>query len=308
MSETADSRPMISSYRSPVITHLFMKGGPEPFETLPSAKHHVGTPVSTTFDDLGVGRDLSSFVAKDDYPLPRTQDREGYSGDDHYDWWLSGLRDYMCVKLTGERYGVSLNPSDSTFELGCASGRVLRHFACQGEGLEVWGADISLRYVEWVRKFLPNNIRVFQNTILPQLPLEDSSQRIVYAFSVFTHIDDFELAWLAELRRILAPGGLAYLTIHSERTWKNMNPEWGVWKSLMAKKEHIADYEVSADLFNKPMPAPKTVFYWTTQNVYNTQVFHSDDYVHDAWGRFLSVKEIIRQGHGYQDVVVLQKD
>ena len=33
-----------------------------------------------------------------------------------------------------------------------------------------------------------------------------------------------------------------------------------------------------------------------------------DDYVRDAWGRFLSIKEIIREGHCFQDVVVLQKE
>ena len=34
----------------------------------------------------------------------------------------------------------------------------------------------------------------------------------------------FELAWLAELRRVLVPGGFAYLTIHSEHTWRIYDP------------------------------------------------------------------------------------
>jgi SAM-dependent methyltransferase len=306
--ENAESKPMISSFNPAWISSICIKGTAKPFANLKSVKHYLDTPVFTRIDDLGVGSDLAKFVAKDDYPIPAESDREGYHKDHHYDWWVSGFRDYICTKQAAARHEVRLDPGDSIFELGCASGRVLRHFACQETGLEIWAADIQLRHVEWVRKFLPDNIRVFQNTVIPRLPLPSDSQKLVYAFSVFTHIDDFELAWVAELRRILVPGGIAYLTIHSERTWQNMKPEWALWEGLMREKEHIRDYEVSADLFKRPMPAEKTVFWWSSGEVYNSQVFHSDRYIRNAWGRFLSIKEVIPSGHGYQDVVVLQKD
>jgi len=305
--ENADARPMISSFSPPWLSSICIKGTNKPFENLLSVKHYLDTPVFTPIEDLEIGSDLGSFVGKDHYPIPAVSDREGYHKDRHYDWWMSGLRDCICAKRTLMRHGLSLNPGDNVFELGCASGRVLRHFACQETGLTIWGADIQLRHVEWIRKFLPERIRVFQNSVLPQLPLESNSQKLVYGFSVFTHIDDFELAWLAELRRILIPGGIAYLTIHSERTWKNMNPEWPLWKGLNRHKDEIPDYEISADLFKGPMPAQKTVFWWTTGQNYNAQVFHSEDYIRNAWGRFFSIKEIIAAGYDYQDVVVLQK-
>lgn len=306
--ENADSRPMISSFNPPWISAVCIKGTNKPFENLLSVKNYLDTPVFTRIDDLEIGTNLTRFVAKDDYPIPAAKDREGYHKDHDYDWWVSGLRDYICIERTLSRHGLRLNPDDNIFELGCASGRVLRHFACQETGLTIWAADIQLRHVEWIRKFLPERIRVFQNTVLPHLPLENNSQTLIYAFSVFTHIDDFELAWLAELRRILVPGGIAYLTIHSERTWQNMNPEWPLWKGLVREKDHIPDYEVSADLFKSPMPAEKTVFWWTTGQNYNTQVFHSDLYIRNTWGRFFSIKEVIPAGHGYQDIVVLQKN
>jgi SAM-dependent methyltransferase len=40
------------------------------------------------------------------------------------------------------------------------------------------------------------------------LPREDGSFDLIYAFSVFTHISDAWSAWLLELHRLLAPGGL----------------------------------------------------------------------------------------------------
>lgn len=306
--ENSHSRPMISSCQPPWLSGISIKGTSKPFHNLPSVKHYIDSGPVAAENDSEIRENLARFVANDDYPIPVEGDREGYYKDHHYEWWVSGLRDYIAIKRTLAAHGVTLNDGDNTFELGCASGRVLRHFACQEPNLTTWAADIQLRHVEWIRNFLPKTIRVFHNTVLPQLPLESNSQKLVYGFSVFTHIDDFELAWLAELRRILVTGGIAYLTIHSERTWKNMNSEWPLWKGLARHKEEIPDYKVSEDLFKGPMPAPKTVFWWTTAQNYNTQVFHSDDYIRSAWGRFLSVKEIIPAGYDYQDVVVLQKD
>jgi SAM-dependent methyltransferase len=306
--DDADYRPLISSFNPPWLSAVCIKGTNKPFQNLLSVKHYLDTPVLTPIDDLEIGADLSRFIARDDYPIPAVRDREGYHKDRHYDWWVSGLRDYLCIKRTLSHHAVDLRRGDSIFELGCASGRVLRHFACQDFGLTIWAADIQLRHVEWIRKFLPPTIRVFHNTVLPHLPLESNSQKLIYAFSVFTHIDDFELTWLAELRRILIPGGIAYLTIHSERTWQDMNTDWPLWKGLAREKENIPDYEISPELFKGPMPAEKTVFWWTTGQNYNAQVFHSEAYIRTTWSRFFLVKEVIASGYGYQDVVVLQKD
>jgi SAM-dependent methyltransferase len=306
--ENANSKPIISSFAPAWLSAICIKGRSNPYQNLPSVKHCLQPSIREQISDSEIREKLLAFVASDDYPIPAVSDREGYYKDDDFGWWLSGLRDYITIKRTLARHGLVLSSADNTFEFGCASGRVLRHFACQEPAVTIWGADIQLRHVEWIRKFLPGTIRVFQNTVLPQLPLESNSQKLVYAFSVFTHIDDFELAWLAELRRVLMPGGIGYLTIHSERTWQNMSPEWPLWKGLMRHKDHIPDYEVTAELFKEPMPLPKTVFYWTTGQTYNTQVFHSDDYIRTAWGRFLTVKEIVAGGYDYQDVVVLQKE
>ena len=195
-----------------------------------------------SFDDVKLQHPLPAYADLDPYPIPVTEDREGYYGDFHYDWWLSGLYDYLAVKQTLTRFGGSLKPGDAVFESGCASGRVLRHFACQAKDIDIWGADINLRHVEWIQNYLPQHIRIFQNTALPHLPIDDKSISLVMAFSVFTHIDELELAWLAELRRVLKPGGFAYLTIHSEHTWSIMRPGLSAFEYLMAVRERIANY------------------------------------------------------------------
>ena len=55
------------------------------------------------------------------------------------------------------------------------------------------------------------------------------------------------------------------------------------------------------------MPSPRTAFWWRDAQVYNSDLFHSHDYIRSAWGRWLRVEELRIAAHDYQDVVVLRK-
>jgi SAM-dependent methyltransferase len=48
------------------------------------------------------------------------------------------------------------------------------------------------------------------------LPFPDGHFGLVYAGSIFTHLGELHVAWLAELVRVLAPGGFLYITLHDE--------------------------------------------------------------------------------------------
>jgi SAM-dependent methyltransferase len=278
------------------------------YQILPPVKELPYDTPWITFDTSTLEHDLDSYIAEDPYPIPITADREGYHGDRHYDYWLSGLKDYLLIKRAlRAQNAAALLQETGVFDLGCASGRVLRHFLCHERSINLWAADLNLRHVEWVRRFLPPSVHVFQNSMLPHLPLEDNSFSLVYAFSVFTHIDAFELAWIAELRRILRPGGMAYLTVHTERTWSSMNPNRGLYHDILIMKDHITECPVCPEMFQSPMPRERMVLSWQTAAVNNAILFHSTDYIRNAWGRFLDIVEIQPEGHEYQDVVVLRK-
>ncbi len=304
--DTADT-PLISSHNPTYLSAISIKGDRKPFEEMGIARDYLGGQVHTDLSALAVPQAVEQLLAKDTYRLPATAEREGYHGQRHYDWWLSGLKDFLLIQQKLEEHSSTLQAGDAIFELGCASGRVLRHFAVQRPDLDIWGADIKLRHIEWMRLFLPPKLRIFHNTILPHLPLEDNSLSLVAAFSVFTHIDDLELAWLAEIRRILKPGAFFYVTIHSERTWELMKPGIPIYDALMHMRAHIPDYPVSEAFLNGPMPREKTVLYWDNAENYNCNVFHHTHYVKREWGRFFDVEEIIPGGSGYQDVVLLRK-
>lgn len=301
------TEPLISSHNPAYLSAISIKGDRLPFEQMGSAHNYLGGEVHTDLSSLVAPEAIGRFLEMDTYRLPATIDREGYHGERHYDWWLSGLKDFLLILRRLEAHGASLAAGDSIFELGCASGRVLRHFAIQRPELDCWGTDIKLRHIEWMRLFLPPRLKIFHNTILPHLPMEDNSLSLVAAFSVFTHIDDLELAWLAEVRRILRPGAFFYVTIHSERTWELMKPGVPIYDALMHMRAHIPDYRVSESFLSGPMPREKTVLYWDNAQNYNCNVFHHTDYIKREWGRFFDVVEIIPCGSGYQDVVLLRK-
>ena len=188
-------------------------------------------------------------------------------------------------------------------DIGCATGRLIRHAHAHshvGFG-EVVGCDINRAHVDWVGRFLPAGIKVFQNTSIPALPLRDASVDVVTAFSVFTHIECFDTTWLMELRRILRPGGVAWLTIHGERTWRDIAPTWPLYASLTSHPDY-ARYRTGSGL-----PKERLVFRWHAERSYSANVFYAETYIRRVWGRILAVRDIFPALPFFQDVVVLQK-
>lgn len=242
--------------------------------------------------------DVKEALRRDAFALPRTEDREGYHGSDHYGYWLSGLEDSCKVFDLTRR---ERSQCRRTLDLGCSSGRVIRHLGLQFDIHEVIGADINSDSVAWVNSELPKPIMAFQNYSIPSLPIEDNSVDLVTAFSVFSHIDSFVLTWLFEVRRILRPGGLAWITIHSDQTWQGLNESWPVWSSVVNHPSFV-----HADL-GQPMREDFKVFRWSGMASYSSQVFYHRDYIETHWSRALDIIEIRVGAHWYQDAVIMRK-
>ena len=98
--------------------------------------------------------------------------------------------------------------------------RALDDEARQGE---VWGVDISATPIHWCKTHLSPPFRFATTTTIPHLLFPDGFFDLVYAASVFTHVEDLADAWLCEVRRILAPAGRAYVTIHDDSTMELLN-------------------------------------------------------------------------------------
>jgi SAM-dependent methyltransferase len=245
-------------------------------------------------------------ILKDQIPIPATSDRVGYFGERHLSYWLSGYRDYLSIKESIPE----VTSARCILDFGGGTGRVARHFVINStEKCQIIVADLDINHVDYIAKYFPSNVVPLKLSMYPQVMLPDSSCDLVCAFSVFTHIDTYELSWLAELTRVLRPMRYAYITLHTEHTWKllSTNESFRDWFT-----EKIGQRELFNRIFEpgKPMPQERLVFEYDPDSAYDgyMQVFHRSDYLKRQWGRFMSVHKVIPPGEGeHHSAVILQK-
>jgi SAM-dependent methyltransferase len=91
---------------------------------------------------------------------------------------------------------------------GCGCGRVTSHFLAIANGPEVFGCDIDREMIAWANENLRHNAFSAIDP-MPPTSYPDNFFDVIISYSVLTHLTrDVQHAWLAEMRRILAPGGL----------------------------------------------------------------------------------------------------
>ena len=94
--------------------------------------------------------------------------------------------------------------------------RGLRHLLPEAQHAEFWGSDIDRGCIAWNEQHLTPPMSFVVNDEAPPLPLPAADFDLVYAMSVFTHITKHWSAWLLELHRVLAPGGILVATFMGE--------------------------------------------------------------------------------------------
>lgn len=102
-------------------------------------------------------------------------------------------------------------------EWGCGPARVLQHLkAVNGGTWELWGSDYNPDTITWCQQNWPE-IHFSLNGLEPPIPAEDGFFDAIYCISVFTHLsEERHHQWIAEILRLLKPGGLFIGTFHGE--------------------------------------------------------------------------------------------
>jgi SAM-dependent methyltransferase len=95
-------------------------------------------------------------------------------------------------------------------DFGAGVGRLLGHL--NGKFQRLSATDVSGAAVAYLGKVYPDT-QAKVNHLDPPLDWENETFDAVYAFSVWTHLNERDqIIWLRELRRILQPGGLALVS------------------------------------------------------------------------------------------------
>lgn len=264
----------------------------------------------TDLDSQAAVLNVDQFMDRDPWPLPMPVDRENYgtlAASPRY--WATGLSDWLNVQQAISRYGAGDGELLRLMDFGCASGRVLRHALTFSEvETDLWGCDFAPSNIDWMKRYLPPSIKGFINNSIPHLPFPDHTFDVVTAFSVFTHIDKFEDAWLLELKRITKPDGLLYLTIQNEASWLKVPGRPKMLEHLeRANSIDGNPIRVVDGIFEETLPLDRIVFKMSNDQNYNCNVWHSSDYVRNLWSRYFDVLHIADNAHtNFQSPVILR--
>lgn len=119
---------------------------------------------------------------------------------------------WKIVRSYAIRFDINLSRGRRVLDFGCGWGRMSRFFLRDLPGKDVWGIDVGPDMISLCQK----HFRTGHFELVPAVPptiLKEASFDVIYAYSVFSHLnEEVSLAWIKELSRLLKPGGLLLVT------------------------------------------------------------------------------------------------
>jgi SAM-dependent methyltransferase len=237
-----------------------------------------------------------------DRPLPprRLRARAGAPGAREF---LDGGR--LAAEALAAPLGDSLSGLRSVLDFGCGAGRVLPHVSALIPGAACVGCDVDPTAIAWNSRHLPRwSWRLCGPE--PPLPFETGAFDLVYSISVFSHLDEeLQDRWLAELRRVLAPGGFALLTVHGPYAFSQFRS--GAVRTRWCPRDAFARAPLASDEFAFE---PYIQSFWNRGELPGVSAsyglaFHGHGYLHEHWGAQLDVLAIRERAlSDWQDLVV----
>jgi SAM-dependent methyltransferase len=196
-----------------------------------------------------------------------------------------GRRTAREIETALEAAGFPLRDIAAFLDFGCGCGRLLLEARHRWRQAALFGADVDRRAIDWCRRALPE-VQLAVNDALPPLPFEANQFDLVWAGSVFTHLDEARQdAWLTDLRRVLRPGGLLLASVHGPHCWEGLPPP-----TVAAIQEQGFVYAQTSSRGIHP-------------DWYQT-AWHTEAYVRRHWGDYFQIRAYLPRGFGQaQDIV-----
>jgi SAM-dependent methyltransferase len=146
-------------------------------------------------------------------------------------WWFGGMRE-ISARLLGRR----LRGGGAVLDAGCGTGGYLRWLLDHGSFSHAAGADLAAAAVELARDRVPEaDLHVAS---LASLPFESERFDLVVSNDVLQHVDEGEVdRSLAELRRVLKPGGTLLLRTNGARRLRRERSDWRAYDASTLRHE-----------------------------------------------------------------------
>lgn len=125
------------------------------------------------------------------------------------EWYAEKYGEYPTNRITIEQ--LDLTPDATIVDIGCGTGSALRHASKKVTTGSLIGIDPIPRMIEIAKERLvkhPAASRIHLHVApVHSLPVDDNSADFVLALDSYDHWEPHQREGLAEVRRILAPGG-----------------------------------------------------------------------------------------------------
>ena len=124
-------------------------------------------------------------------------------------WWFVGRREILLRTLDRHLPAPPNGRPRRVLDVGCGTGTMLRHLARYGV---VEGVDADEEAVRFCRE---RGLEHVQRADVP-LPFEEGAFDLITMLDVLEHVDD-DTGMLADLHRVLRPGGVLLITVPAFR-------------------------------------------------------------------------------------------
>jgi SAM-dependent methyltransferase len=196
--------------------------------------------------------------------------------------------------------------ADRILDWGSGCGRVTRHLMVRKPDAAITGCDIDPEGVAWCQANLRG--RFVRVDPMPPTPFADGEFDCVLACSVLTHLaGDVQDAWLAEMRRLLAPGGWLFASTQGEYAYRlaHRPPPVGKGRAMLRK---IVGGPSAARLQGLDDRALDPALDGVAPPGYYRGVYQSEAHTVAAGARHFEVVDYLPRGlAGHQDLVVLRR-
>jgi SAM-dependent methyltransferase len=221
-------------------------------------------------------------------PLPPARLRGNVS-------WTTSRKEFRRVGREGSRnvldaFRAARRPGERWsrwLDFGCGCGRLSREFVADDPDRKLTGVDPDDAAIRWASKHLRGDFLAIGRR--PPTALPGSSFDVAVSISVFTHMEDaLQREWIAEVHRVLRPGGLLIVSTLGPGRLNLIPGLTGEQSTEFARRGFL--FAPGGGSFN-----------WNG-------AFHSRAYLEAAWAPLFRLRDFRSEGMtNFQDLSVWEK-